>query len=195
MSEHKAERKGMWALPGLRAFAPPVEAPVGERGKNTTEIVPWELPGTQLRTNPRAAARGFYSPTGVGAPTTTRQAEILNTALIGPPTGTKGVVNGRDVLSRTSIAHDPVTAYNASPREVSSPNTVVMGDVGAGKSSFVKTVCVLRPLLLQGRRAVIFDKRIRPAKANTQTSSAGTATSPSALPQTGAAHASTSWTR
>ncbi|RXZ51835.1 ATP/GTP-binding protein [Agromyces binzhouensis] len=95
----------------------------------------------------------------VGAPTSTRQAEILNTALIGPPTGTKGVVNGRDVLSRTSVTHDPVTAYNAQPREVSSPNTVVMGDVGAGKSSFVKTVCVLRPLVLTGRRAVVFDKK------------------------------------
>lgn len=63
------------------------------------------------------------------------------------------------MFSRTSVAHDPITAYNSQPREVSSPNTVVMGDVGAGKSSFVKTVAVLRPLLLQGRRAVVFDKK------------------------------------
>ena len=159
MSERKSESKGIWSLPVLRAFAPPVETPADERGTSTTELVPWELPGTQLRTSAKKAARGYYGPAGAGAPTTTRQAEILNTALIGPPTGTEGVVNGRDVLSRTSISHDPVTAYNAQPRKVSSPNTVVMGDVGAGKSSFVKTVCVLRPLLLQDRRAVIFDKK------------------------------------
>lgn len=161
MSELRASStgKGIWALPGFRAFAPPVETPADEHAASSSEIVPWTLPGTPLRTNASRAARGYYAPAGVGAPTTTRQAEILNTALIGPPTGTKGVVNGRDVLSRTSISHDPVTAYNSTPREVSSPNTVVMGDVGAGKSSFVKTVCVLRPLLLQNRRAVIFDKK------------------------------------
>lgn len=145
---------GVRKVRGLRLLAapPPAEA-------SSTEQAPWDAPGSPLRRNLRAARSGFYAPVGVGAPSTTRQAEILNTALIGAPTGTAGVVNGRDVLSRTAISHDPVTAYNATPREVSSPNTIVMGTVGAGKSSFVKTVCVLRPLLLEGRRAVIFDKK------------------------------------
>ena len=105
MSEHKADKgKGIWALPVFRAFAPPVETPPEEREKSSSEIVPWDLPGTPLRTKASKAARGFYAPAGVGAPTTTRQAEILNTALIGPPTGTKGVVNGRDVLAHVDLA-------------------------------------------------------------------------------------------
>jgi hypothetical protein len=150
----------LWSVPGLRALAPPVEIPVDEGGASTNqEVVPWALPGTQLRTNPRAAKNGFYGPALDGAPTTTRQAEILNTALIGPPTGTRGVVNGRDVLSRTSIAHDPITAYNSNPREVSSPNVIIMGDVGAGKSTHTKANQVLRPLLLKSRRCVVFDKK------------------------------------
>ncbi len=163
MSSHaETKRAGIWSLPVLRNFSPPVEvsAPVeGGITAGTAEIIPWTAPGTQLRGNAWKARTGFYAPAVAGAPTTTKQAEILNTALIGPPTGTRGVVNGRDVLSRTSISHDPVTAYNAKPREVSSPNTIVMGTIGAGKSSFVKTVCVLRPLLLKNRRAVIFDKK------------------------------------
>jgi len=164
MTDQETTKKGrrIWALPVLRNFAPPPETPPADTTDQTAaaaEIVPWAQPGSPLRGNERAARRGFYAPAGLGAPTTTKQAEILNTALIGPPTGTRGVVNGRDVLSRTSISHDPVTAYNSQPREVSSPNTIVMGTVGAGKSSFVKTVCVLRPLLLEQRRAVIFDKK------------------------------------
>ncbi|NQX29845.1 ATP/GTP-binding protein [Microbacteriaceae bacterium VKM Ac-2854] len=123
------------------------------------EVLPWEHPGTRLRTSSGKGRRGWYAPASKGAPSTTRQAEILNTALIGPPTGTDGIVNGRDMLSRTMIAHDPFTAYNASPRKITSPNCVVSGTVGNGKSSLTKTVFVLRPLILEKRRAIIFDKK------------------------------------
>jgi hypothetical protein len=160
MSTHLDEpAKGLWSLRVFRTFAPPTD-PV-EQGieGNSGEIVPWTTQGTRLRINASAARRGLYAPSLPGAPTTTRQAEILNTALIGPPTGTRGVVNGRDVLSRTTISHDPVTAYNSVPREVSSPNVIAMGDVGAGKSAHIKCNYVLRPLLLEGRRAVVFDKK------------------------------------
>lgn len=123
------------------------------------ETSPFDLPGSKLRTSARRAGRGAYAPALIGAPSTTRQAAILNTALIGPPTGTQGIANGRDQLSHTLVAHDPITAYNAKPRLVSSPNTIVAGGIGGGKSSFVKTVCVGRPLLLRYRRAVVFDKK------------------------------------
>jgi hypothetical protein len=151
-------KSSLWNAPLLRAFAPPADQVVDTQVEST-DIAPWSRPGTRLRTNPRPARRGFYAPALPGAPTTTRQAEILNTALIGPPTGTQGVVIGRDVLSRTSISHDPITAYNAQPREVSSPNVIIMGDVGAGKSTNTKANHVLRPLLLKGRRCVVFDKK------------------------------------
>lgn len=125
------------------------------------EQSPYDLPGARLRTNGKQAAKGFYAPALQGAPATTRQASILNTALIGPVTGARGVANGRDMLSRMLIAHDPVTGYNEKPKTVTSPNTVVLGSVGGGKSSFVKTVCVVRPLLLRYRRGVVFDKKPR----------------------------------
>ena len=161
---NNAHRARIWDTPVLRAFAPPADIPsvaTPEAGVESTsvEILPWAQPGTRLRVNPRAARRGFFAPALEGAPTTTKQAEILNTALIGPPTGTRGVVTGRDVLSRTPISHDPITAYNSSPREVSSPNVIIMGDVGAGKSTHTKANHVLRPLLLKGRRCVVFDKK------------------------------------
>jgi len=167
MTSHAGQSR-LWSLPVLRAIAPPPETPepvdgdtaAGAGGAGSgSEAIPWSLPGFPLRTNSRAAKHGFYGPALAGAPTTTRQAEILNTALIGPPTGTRGVVTGRDVLSRTPIAHDPITAYNSSPREVSSPNVIIMGDVGAGKSTHTKANQVLRPLLLRNRRCVVFDKK------------------------------------
>lgn len=132
--------------------APP--APAGQ-------VSPYELPGPQRRTKMRKAGRGYYAPSLEGAPSTTRQASVLNTAMIGPVTGTAGVANGRDMLSHLLITHDPVTAYNSNPRLISSPNTIVCGGVGGGKSAFVKTVCVIRPLIIRRRRAVIFDKKPR----------------------------------
>jgi hypothetical protein len=156
---HGSGRSRLWDAPILRAFAPPAEPPLETSSSDSVEIVPFARPGSVLRETPAAARRGLYAPALDGAPTTTRQAEILNTALIGPPTGTRGVVTGRDVLSRTSISHDPITAYNSTPREVSSPNVIIMGDVGAGKSTHTKANHVLRPLLLQGRRCVVFDKK------------------------------------
>jgi hypothetical protein len=149
----------LWSLPGLRGIAPPTVPKPAQPEADDVEIPPWTTKGTRLRTNARAARAHFYAPALTGAPTTTRQAEVLNTAIIGPPTGTRGVVSGRDILSRTPIAHDPVTAYNSIPREVSSPNVIIMGDVGAGKSTHTKANQVLRPLLLKNRRCVVFDKK------------------------------------
>ena len=158
MTDLRPTRSKIWDAPILRAFAPPAE-PAVDRSGTPIEITPWGQPGTRLRMKPGAARRGQYAPSIPAAPSTTRQAEILNTALIGPPTGTTGVVTGRDVLSRTSISHDPITAYNSTPREVSSPNVIIMGDVGAGKSTHTKANHVLRPLLLKNRRCVVFDKK------------------------------------
>jgi hypothetical protein len=153
-------RSWLTKVPGLRYLVPPAEPTTSEPdGVGPVDVAPWARGGTALRASTRAGRHGWYAPTFRGAPTTTRQAEILNTALIGPPTGTAGIVNGRDSLSRTLIAHDAATAYNSEPRQVTSPNVLVFGTVGSGKSSFVKTVCVIRPLLLKHRRAVVFDKK------------------------------------
>lgn len=156
--------KGSWImrLPLLRIFAAPaveeVEA-AKDAGAGLGEWTPFEEQGSVLRVKKRKAAAGFYAPAVPGAPSTTRQAEILNTALIAAPTGVAGVAAGRDVLSQTAISKDPVTDYNATPRLVTSTNVLVIGDVGSGKSSYTKTVYVLRPLILRNRRAVVIDKK------------------------------------
>lgn len=124
---------------------------------NAVEFAPWLAEGHQLRASFRSARRGFYAPRREGAPTSTRQAEVLNTAAIAAPTDEEGVIIGEDRLSRTMVAGDPFTAYKK--RLISSPNVVVVGDVGAGKSSLTKTVYVLRPLILRQRRIVVFDKK------------------------------------
>ncbi|WP_380169770.1 hypothetical protein [Jannaschia sp. R86511] len=113
--------------------------------------------GHVLVGNARRARRGFYAPRAVGAPTTTRQAEVLNTAVIAAPTGEEGVLIGRDRLSRAMVAHDAFTAYQR--KKVSSPNVLAIGVVGSGKSSLLKTVYVVRPLILTKRRVVVIDKK------------------------------------
>lgn len=94
-----------------------------------------------------------------GAPTTTRQAEVLNPAIVGTPTDETGVVIGIDRISGALVAHDPFTAYEN--KLISSPNVVIIGLIGMGKSSLLKTVYVERPLLLRQRRAVVIDKKRR----------------------------------
>ncbi|MDN5667286.1 MAG: ATP/GTP-binding protein [Renibacterium salmoninarum] len=131
----------------------------GTEAEEAGEWAPYAGGGAKLRTKPGKAKRGWYAPSEPGSPSTTRQADVLNPALIAAPTGIDGVIGGRDVLSRTGIFDDPITGYNASPRRVTSTNVLVGGDVGAGKSSFTKTVYALRPVILRGRRAVIFDKK------------------------------------
>jgi hypothetical protein len=134
------EAKGSWVrrIPLLRIFAAPDIEPA-QTLLESGEWPPYAEQGTRLRMSERAARNGFYAPAFQGAPTTTRQAEILNTALIAAPTGVEGVAAGRDVLSQTAISKDPITDYNSTPRRITSTNVLVVGDVGAGKSAYTKT--------------------------------------------------------
>ncbi|MDN6178677.1 MAG: hypothetical protein L0J08_09065 [Micrococcaceae bacterium] len=142
------KRSRLSRIPLLRKLAldkdPEGQFPV-ETGVGFGEWVPFESKGTILRTNMRSAKSGLYAPSVPGAPSTTRQAEILNTAKIAAPTGVDGVSAGRDVLSQTPVSKDPVTDYNATPRRVTSTNALLIGDVGAGKSTYGKCGYVLRP--------------------------------------------------
>lgn len=115
--------------------------------------------GARARPKASVARREGYFRRATPAPTTTRQAEILNPALIAAPTDDEGVVIGRDMLSNSAVAHDPFTAYQR--KIITSPAVVVLGVIGSGKSSLIKTVYVLRPIILKGRRAVVMDKKDR----------------------------------
>lgn len=123
------------------------------------EQAPDSHPGGRLITNYRRARRGWYAPSSAGSPSTTRQCEVLNTAVLAPSTGAEGIANGTDMLTGRLVAHDGPTGYRSTPRLVTSTNVIRLGDVGKGKSSGAKTIDVLRPLILQGRRAVILDKK------------------------------------
>lgn len=118
-----------------------------------------EVKGPSSRPDAKRARREGYFRRATPAPSTTRQAEILNTALIGAPTDDEGIVIGRDMLSNTAVAHDPFTAYQR--KIITSPAVIVLGTIGSGKSSLIKTVYVLRPIIMKGRRAVVMDKKDR----------------------------------
>jgi hypothetical protein len=115
--------------------------------------------GYRARRSVRRARRGWYAPATVGALTSTRQAEVLNPALVAAPTDSYGIVVGRDLLSNSLVAHDAFTAYERG--EVSSPAVVVLGAIGSGKSSLLKSVYVMRPLALKARRVVVMDRKDR----------------------------------
>lgn len=121
-----------------------------------------ELPSPEgfiARRSSRRARRGWYAPQAAPALTSTRQAQILNTALVAAPTDAQGILLGRDRLSNTPVAHDPFTAYENGV--ITSPAVVVLGVIGSGKSSLIKTVYVMRPIILRGRRGVVMDKKDR----------------------------------
>lgn len=155
----RAERRGvlreMRAHRRARAKAKADEKAAQQRA--WAGLDPHERQGPRLRDHKRAAKRGAYAPQAAGAPTTTRQGEILNPAVLAAPTGPEGIAVGVDKLTRTMVTHDPFTAYRA--KQISSPGVIVLGLIGSGKSSLVKTVYVLRPLTFRRRRAVVVDRK------------------------------------
>lgn len=91
------------------------------------------------------------------APSTTNQARILNTAIIGNPSTDHGIALGDDQLSGAAVFHDIFTAYEDG--WISSPNVCILGGLGTAKSGLAKTVYIRRPLMLRDRRAVVVDKK------------------------------------
>lgn len=69
--------------------------------------------------------------------TTTRHACTLWLPQVAGPVDVPGVAIGRDVLSGATWGYDPFTYYRAGI--IKSPNMLVMGKIGRGKSAFVKS--------------------------------------------------------
>jgi hypothetical protein len=139
-----------------------VPTPVEARPVMDTRAVPAHPatpPGLRYASSEALASLGLYQTMVAGAETTTRQAEILTAAVIAPPTRMEGIAIGRDMLSRTLVAHDPMTAYQQ--KRISSPAVIIIGDIGSGKSSLIKTCYVWRPLMFKKRRVVVVDKKNR----------------------------------
>ncbi|MEV0246861.1 ATP/GTP-binding protein [Nocardia sp. NPDC050712] len=98
---------------------------------------------------------GWYEPRPEGAWTTTRQAEAWNVATSRRRSRHDGVLAGLNTISQELEIVDAFAAYG---NETSGINVVVIGDIGNGKSSWIKTVCVLRQLVAN-RQVVILDKK------------------------------------
>lgn len=98
---------------------------------------------------------GFYEPRPEGSTSTTRQGESLNLAISRMPSGFRGEVNGVDATNNAPVFLDQWSAYG---EDVSNINVAVIGDVGKGKSSVLKTVFTTRTLPL-GRQVIVIDKK------------------------------------
>ncbi|MGQ4495491.1 ATP/GTP-binding protein [Dermabacteraceae bacterium P13101] len=101
---------------------------------------------------------GYYGTQATMLRSTTAQTGGLQLAIAEAPTSARGIFCGQDATSGWPVFHDEVTGYQI--KTVSSPNVVIIGDLGAGKSHFLKTWGVMRHLAL-GRRVVVIDKKMQ----------------------------------
>ncbi len=85
---------------------------------------------------------------------TTRNLGAAYPMLAEPGLGHRGVLVGRDLLGG-SFVHDPFVLYEAGV--ISNPNLVVIGQIGRGKSAFVKTYLWRQAVF--GRRAWVVDPK------------------------------------
>ncbi len=88
--------------------------------------------------------------------TTTRQAEALNPAIVSTALPLAGPPLGIDIDTGSPITGDPHILYEQG--RITSPNVVVLGDVGTAKSSFAKTCYVIRQIA-QGKYVAVFDRK------------------------------------
>ena len=89
-------------------------------------------------------------------PSTSKQMAGLALAEAAPPTGNHGILLGVDVTTGSAVVHDPFVAYREESG-FSSPNGVIFGDLGFGKSQLAKA-WIIRNLAF-GRRVIAVDKK------------------------------------
>lgn len=99
---------------------------------------------------------GWYEPAARPSQSTTRQVAGLFLGTSSAPTSPNGLVVGKEQFTGWPFFHDVFQAYRDGV--VSSPNVIVLGDIGSGKSSYIKTWAVLRQLIFR-RRVVVIDKK------------------------------------
>ena len=164
-SRQKAERLSLEAAAGGKSRKRPASKSAAKKAE-MQEAKRRELAESKANTSTRwhherkwgfASRLGFYDPAAPGVASSTRQMEFSHMAIASPPTSHRGLVFGVDAGSGWMIVHDPFTAYGDT---IESPNVCVIGDLGQGKSSAMKTWSVLRQLIL-GRRVVVIDKKFQ----------------------------------
>lgn len=99
---------------------------------------------------------GWYEVVEEPVSISTRQAEALNPALVSTHPPLAGPPLGQDILTGQPITLSAHEAYLQ--KRISSPNVLVLGSVGSGKSSLIKTQYVSRAVAL-GTQVVVFDRK------------------------------------
>ncbi|MDZ7931265.1 MAG: ATP-binding protein, partial [Rhodococcus sp. (in: high G+C Gram-positive bacteria)] len=98
---------------------------------------------------------GWYEPRPEGAWSTTRQSEALNLAISRRSARHQGAVTGLNRISQDLVITDPFELYGT---DISNINVCVVGDIGKGKSSMIKTAFLWRQIIF-GRQVVVIDKK------------------------------------
>lgn len=110
----------------------------------------------QRRRNGLLERLGWYEITTEPILTSTRQAEALNTALVATHPPLVGPLLGIDVDTGQPYTEDPFELYAAG--RITTPNVLILGAVGTGKSSLIKTQFVTRQVAM-GRQVAVFDRK------------------------------------
>jgi hypothetical protein len=132
-------------------------------GRRNSSPAPTAAPSAALPVERRRAPRrlrlldryGWYEPRPEGAWTTTRQSEALNLAISRRSVRHQGLVTGLNRISQDLVITDPFELYGT---DISNINVCVVGDIGKGKSSLIKTAFCWRQLIF-GRQVVVIDKK------------------------------------
>lgn len=127
-------------------------APVVEQQASTTGLSMTPV----MKRNRLLDRIGMYAITEDPIFTSTRQAEALNPALVSTHRPLAGPMVGFDVDTGNAVSCDPHFLY--AQGRITSPTVVILGDVGKGKSSLVKTVYVARQVAM-GRQVAVFDRK------------------------------------
>lgn len=148
-AETRASRKQRPAKAPKAAKAAKVKAPPAPQGL----VLP-----TGVKPRRKYLDRiAWYEVSARGIATSTRQAEALRLGIAARAGSERALVLGVDLETGEIVFSDPISDYRMKdgPR---SPTRLTIGDVGYGKSTFVKTSGCVRPLML-GRRVAVVDKK------------------------------------
>ena len=118
------------------AWAPPPRRPLPKRRKGLDRL-------------------GWYEPKAAPVLSSTRQTEGLHLAMTRRPSSNAGIINGIDATSSSLVCVDQFSAYG---EEIQNINVAVLGSIGVGKTSNMKTIYGLRQMPL-GRQVVNIDKK------------------------------------
>ncbi|MFD4366977.1 ATP/GTP-binding protein [Rhodococcus sp. NPDC058521] len=124
---------------------------------------------------------GWYEIRVEGSWASTRQSEALNLATMRRSVRHEGMITGLNKISQSTVTTDPFALYGA---EIENINVAVVGDIGKGKSSMIKTAYCQRQLV-KGTQVVVIDKKRQGSKGGEYTMVAEEMGSPSIRFRTG----------